>query len=397
MRVLSLFDGISCGRVALEKAGFHVSEYYACEIDKYATQVSESNYPDIIRLGDATKWEEWDIQWGRIDLVTAGFPCQAWSLAGKQLGDKDPRGALFWTTLDIIANVLKHNPSAKFIMENVKMKKEFEDYITLHTVEALGYVEKTLINSALVSAQNRNRFYWTNFKVSQPEDKGVLLRDILEDIPMIVPNELGYVFKGGALRGRYNPNGTTEQRLEVRADDKSNALTTVTKDSLVVGSSSVELRPCELLAQGTAGGHVANATDIKGHESIKRVYSGDNKAPTLTTMGGGHREPKVLVNLSSTKEGKSYTLTASYGGAVAWNSCERKQRAMVPVEESEDTDNPNVYRGTLYRKLTPVECERLQTLPDNYTAAVSKRQRYKAIGNGWTVDVISHILKAAFK
>lgn len=295
MNVLSLFDGISCCRVALERAGIEVEKYYASEIDKFAIKVSESNYPDIIRLGDVTKWKEWDIDWSSIDLVTAGFPCQSYSLAGKQLGDKDERGALFWTTLDIIANVLKHNPSAKFLMENVRMKKEFEDYITHHTEQALGYVEKILINSALLSAQNRNRFYWTNFKVEQPEDKGILLKDILEDL---------------------------------EAD-----------------------RPCELLENETAGGHIANATDIKGHQSIKRVYNPEGKAPTLTTMGGGHREPKILC-----KNGK-------------------------------------------YRKLSIVEMERLQTLPKNYTAAiettrqtVSNTQRKKMIGNGWTVDVIAHIL-----
>ena len=131
-------------------------------------------------MGDVTKWREWDIDWSEIGLVGAGFPCQAWSVAGKQLGDKDERGMLFWTTLEIIAHVLKHNPSAKFLMENVKMKKDFEQYITHHTEQALGRVEKTLINSALVSAQNRQRYYWTNFEVTQPDDKGILLKDILE-------------------------------------------------------------------------------------------------------------------------------------------------------------------------------------------------------------------------
>ena len=235
---------------------------------------------------------------------------------------------LFWTTLEIIAHVLKHNPKAKFLMENVKMKKDFEQYITHHSEQVLGYVENTLINSALVSAQNRNRYYWTNFEVTQPDDKGVLLKDILED---------GANAYGGAIRGRYNADGSTSQKLECNGKEKTNSLTTVQKDNVI-----------------------------------------------------------VFNNESATKTGKSYSLTASYGGAVAWNSCQKKQRTMIPVAESTD-ENPNQYNGILYRKLTPLECERLQTIPDNWTDCVSDTQRYKSIGNGWTIDVIAHILKCAFK
>ena len=180
---LSLFNGISALHLALDKAGIKHGQVYYAEIDKYANKVTEKHYPNDIALGDVTKWREWDIDWASIDLVGAGFPCQAWSVAGKQLGDKDERGMLFWTTLEIIAHVLKHNPKAKFLMENVKMKKDFEQYITYHTEQALGKVEKILINSALVSAQNRNRYYWTNFEVTQPDDRGILLKNILESEP----------------------------------------------------------------------------------------------------------------------------------------------------------------------------------------------------------------------
>ena len=180
MKALSLFNGISGLHLSLKKAGIKVDQVYYSEIDKFANKVTEHHYPNDIALGDVTKWREWDIDWSSIDLVGAGFPCQSWSVAGQQMGDKDERGMLFWVTLDIIKHVLYFNPNAKFLMENVKMKKDFEESITFHTVQALGYVEKTLINSALVSAQNRNRYYWTNFKVDQPEDKGILLRDVLE-------------------------------------------------------------------------------------------------------------------------------------------------------------------------------------------------------------------------
>ena len=182
MNVLSLFNGISAMHLALDRAEVNYNNVYYAEIDKFANKVTEHHFPSDVALGDVTKWREWNIDWSSIGLVGAGFPCQAWSVAGKQLGDKDERGMLFWTTLEIIAHVLKHNPNAKFLMENVKMKKDFEEYITHHTTQALGYVEKTLINSALVSAQNRNRYYWTNFKVEQPQDKEALLKDIITDI-----------------------------------------------------------------------------------------------------------------------------------------------------------------------------------------------------------------------
>lgn len=294
--ILSLFNGISGCHLALDRAGIEHGQVYYAEIDKYANKVTEKHYPNDIALGDVTKWREWDIDWASIDLVGAGFPCQAWSVAGKQLGDKDERGMLFWVTLDIIKHVLTHNPAAKWLMENVKMKRDFEQYITHHTEQALGKVEKTLINSALVSAQNRQRYYWANFEVTQPDDKGILLGDILEDgfndreksqtilatiykenaKSMVKRNKMGLVVLGGAIRGRYildgkrqdhkmKTAGLTEQRLEVRNDGKTNTLTTVQKDNVV-----------------------------------------------------------VLQNESATKGNKAYSLTASYGGAVAWNSCQKK-------------------------------------------------------------------------
>lgn len=181
MNALSLFNGMSCGLMALEKCGIRVNRYYSSEIDKYANQATQALFPYVEQLGDVTKWRDWDIDFSRIDLVTGGFPCQAWSMAGKHLGDKDERGMLFWTMLDIMKHVMFLNPKAKFLIENVKMKKEFEEYITKHTENALGRVDKILINSALVSAQNRNRYYWTNIRgVKQPKDKGIFLNDIIE-------------------------------------------------------------------------------------------------------------------------------------------------------------------------------------------------------------------------
>lgn len=360
MIYLSLFNGISAGRLALSRAGIKFDEYYIAEIDKFANKVSEFHYPDNI-----------------------------------QLGDKDERGQLFWTTLEIMSHVLENNPDAKFMLENVKMKQEFEEYITLHTERALGYVNKTLINSSLLSAQNRQRYYWTNFEVIQPENKGILLKDIIDDVnpagfennkeikklfnvnpsgrgmngnvysvdgisPTLTTNKgEGIKITGGAIRGRYIINevrqdhkvkteGLTTQRLELRNDEKTNALTTVQKDNVVV------YRPCEprenIKKSKDGLIHVANASDIKGNEQIKRIYSDAGKAPTLSTCQGGHREPKVST------------------------------------------------RNLHYRKLTPTECARLQTFPDGWCEnIVSNSQSYKCYGNAWTVDVIAHIFKCAYR
>lgn len=354
---LSLFNGISAGRLALDRAGINFNKYYIAEIDKFANKVSEFHYPDNIQLGDVTKWEGWDIDWSSIDLVTAGFPCQAWSMAGKQLGDKDPRGDLFWTTLEVIGEVLKHNPNAKFMMENVKMKKEFEDYITYHTEQVLGHVNKTLINSALVSAQNRNRFYWTNFEVTQPDDLGIYLKDILVD-NFVTDRDKSYCIMSNYSCGASEDEYFNKRRRQIvfrtcepRGDIKQS------KDGLI---------------------HVANASDIKGNEQIKRIYSATGKAPTLSTCQGGHREPKVAIyqrqrgnNKGGFHTEKSPTLTA-----CSWEQNNTLQ----------------------YRKLTPTECARLQTFPDGWCEdIVSNTQSYKAYGNGWTVDVIAHIFKCMKK
>lgn len=171
MNVLSLFDGMSCGRIALERAGIQVSKYYASELDKYAIKVTQANWSETIQLGDVTKWREWDIDWSSIDLLIGGSPCQGFSFAGKQLAFDDPRSKLFFVYVDILNHIkwirrTAGKPELKFMLENVKMKKEFLNVIN----EKLG-VDPVFINSALVSAQNRQRYYWANWDFDQPEDK----------------------------------------------------------------------------------------------------------------------------------------------------------------------------------------------------------------------------------
>lgn len=369
MNVLSLFDGMSCGMIALDRLGIKVDKYYASEIDKYAMQVSQANYPDIIHVGDITKLDLSTLP--KIDLVMGGSPCQGFSVAGKGLAFDDPRSALFFEFVKCV-NELKPK---YFLLENVNMKKEWLQVIN----EYMG-VEGIKINSALVSAQNRQRWYWTNIPtIEQPEQRGIVLSDILE-------------------------NDAEEPMY----------------------------------------------SNIYGGFGEKKPREHYGKSVTIRANSGGGSIPNVKIkdfnkNLDkmTTKEGKAYALTASYNGAVAWNSIEKKQRSMVPVvkamtevrtpeanqiryEHKRKTgkdwsprhmrhlverpdEKMNTLTGSLtkqhilqitkeenkvsWRKLTPIECERLQTVPDNYTNHVSNTQRYKMLGNGWTIEVIAHILK----
>ena len=301
MNVLSLFDGMSCGQIALQKSNFQVDKYFASEIDKYAIKVAKTNYPDMIHLGDVRDVKADDLP--QIDLLIGGSPCQGFSFAGKQLNFDDPRSKLFWE----FVRLLKELRPKYFLLENVKMKQQSMDVIT----EALG-VEPIFINSRLVSAQNRQRYYWTNIPMDKlPDDKGIMLKDVLED---------GHVDRDKAhcIDANYFKGGNLKSYFE-----KHRRQLVFSKDGLC---------------------HVGDA-DIRGNDNVRRVYHPDGKAPCLTTMGGGHREPKTLTS------------------------------------------------DTTWRKLTPLECERLQTVPEGYTAHVSNTQRYKMLGNGWTVDVITHILK----
>lgn len=357
MNVLSLFDGMSGTMAALQSIGIKPNNYFASEIDKYSEAVSKYHYPEIIRLGDATKVNFFGLP--RIDLLVAGFPCQAFSIAGKQLNFEDPRGKLFFE----VVRLLQELQPKFFILENVIMKKDIEAEIN-----KLVGIKPVVINSALLSAQNRKRNYWVGgykngevyqIDIQQPEDRGILLKDIIEngtvdcnksyciDANYFRGGNLEQYFNksrrqlvfGGAMRGRYlddngkqldsifkSQAGLTEQRIELRGDGKSNCLTSVQKDSLCI-------------QVGNAG--------ITNRRRDDAVYS------TLSSNSWEH--------------------------------------------------NNYLSKNTLYwRKLTPVECERLQTFDDNFTqygiindkvVQISNSQRYKMLGNGFTRDVIAHILQ----
>ena len=243
MIVLSLFDGMACGYEALKRAGIPVTKYYASEIDKYAIQIAKKNHPDIVHLGDVEAWYSWDIP--KPDLIIGGSPCQGFSFAGKQLNFNDPRSRLFFDMIDI----LDFFEPEFYLLENVRMKKEHLDIITREMK-----VEPHFINSALVSAQNRPRFYWYNWRAEDPEDKKLFLRDIIENKNLEVT--------GGAIRGRYTTSGAIKQVLELQKNGKANAITTVQKDSLCV--------------------MVGVADNISGHDILKRIYDIKGKCPAFT-------------------------------------------------------------------------------------------------------------------
>lgn len=310
MNVLSLFDGMSCGRIALDRAGIEVEKYYASELDKYAIKVTQANWPENIQLGDITKWREWDIDWASIDLLIGGSPCQGFSFAGKQLAFDDPRSALFFVYLDILNHIKSANPNIKFMLENVKMKREYLDAIT----DLIG-VEPVFINSALISAQNRQRWYWTNWFFEQPNEIDVELQSILET--GIVDRDKSY-----ALTARYYKAGNFDRYA------------TKSSDQIIF----------ELFG-------LSETCIAKFNRYGVKFLTHSTKIAKPLTAG-------------------DYGKLGKYGNYLKSLDCE-----------------------TQIRKLTPIECERLQTVPDDYTNHVSNTQRYKMLGNGWTVDVIAHIFQ----
>jgi len=372
MNVLSLFDGMSCGQIALNKAGIKYDAYFASEVDKYAIKVAQANYPNTIQIGDVTKVDHTRLPFGGIDLLMGGSPCQGFSFAGKQLNFDDPRSKLFFEFIRL-RDALK----PKYVLlENVRMKKESENVITKY----MGFSPQAM-NSADVSAQNRHRLYWFGYlnesleyeqiPIPPIEDKGIVIKDILEDLPFEdIPNYLNNTWCG-------RRRGDLVKSVD---DPKAHCLTA----SMWKGQIPTFVKkPVQ----------VGVADNIKGYDIIKRVYSPNGKSPTLTTMQGGHRQPKVaigrIVNRRLDENGvrKDNQLELPFTKQLEVSSAD-KSNCLTTVQK----DNVVVHKE-LYRKLTPLECERLQTVPDNYTNHVSKTQRYKMLGNGWTVDMIAHIFK----
>ena len=396
MKVLSLFDGMSCGQIALDQLGIPVEKYYASEIDKYAIKVTQANYPNTIQVGDVCNLNAEDYK--DVDLIQAGSPCQGFSFAGKQLAFDDPRSALFFEFI----RLLKAIKPKYFLLENVRMKKEFlqvmSQQVSVCYPEIPFGIEPIFINSSLLSAQSRQRYYWTNIPgIKQPVDRGIVLRDILED------NFDSERDKAHCIDANYYKGASVEQYKKKHRRQLVN-------------------KPKQ----------VGVAVDINGHDVLKRVYSPEGKSPTVNTCQGGNREPKVVTGgafrgraydedgkrkdkdgnsvakqtkqmLELRKDNKSNAITTVGKDSVVVEKLPDKSQTIKSQYYKSSRANferQGTFHATgvqqedlTWRKLTPLECERLQTVPDNYTNHVSNTRRYAMLGNGWTVEVIKHIYK----
>ena len=383
MNVLSLFDGMSCGRVALERAGFTVTNYYASEVDKYAIKVAMANYPETIQIGDVTKVSYKDgylttengvFYVGQIDLLIGGSPCQGFSFAGKQLNFEDPRSKLFFEFTRLLGEIRETNIAADFLLENVKMKKEHQDVITKYL-----NVQPIEINSNLVSAQNRKRIYWTSIEgLTHPIDKGIFLIDIVHETNDEVINAVVANFNVNPSGKGMNGDVYSIQK------DKSRTLTTNKgegqKVSVCIAEYMVDFdKSLQILDKEVQKGKVGY---FRKDSQANRIYYIHDKAVTLCGEAGG----------GAAKMGQ-YLF-----GCITPDRVDKRQNGQRFNDGKKfytltAQDKHGVLIEGYIRKLTPIECERLQTLPENYTNFASNAQRYKMIGNGWTVDVISHIFK----
>lgn len=357
INVFSTFDGMACGLITLKRLGIKVNKYYASEIEGIPVKFTQKKHPEIIHLGDVTKISAHDLE--PIDLLLGGSPCQGFSFAGRGLNFNDPRSKLFFEYNRLLNECRARNPSLKFILENVRMKKGSEDVISRYME-----IQPLLINSALVSAQNRERLYWTNIAmgkqglfgdnvctIPQPKDKGLYLRDILQDnvdekyylsdkmLKYLLGRNDGFIkdgqanFKTGddksgcftvagnsgglhsqmdvivepicvAMRGRYNEEGKAVQQLEFNRDGKTNTLTSVGKDNLVIERKIIQLNPSD-----ESGG-------VQPYQQ-NRIYDINGISPSISVGNGQSGIPNILVNAR-------------------------------------------------LRRLTPIEVCRLQTVPDDY-------------------------------
>tara|TARA_B100000963_G_scaffold114749_1_gene99947 strand:- start:1519 stop:2466 length:948 start_codon:yes stop_codon:yes gene_type:complete len=310
MNVLSLFDGMSCGQLALQKAGIKYDKYYASEIDEHAIAITKKNFPKTIQVGNVIDLKSDNLP--KIDLLIGGSPCQGFSMAGKQLNFDDKRSKLFFEFVRLLNDI----KPKYFLLENVKMKKEYRDIISSY----LG-VDCIEINSNLVSAQNRKRLYWTNINnIKQPIDKKIFLKNILQK--NIVDKK--YFLKESSI---------IKQNIQKYRDEK------LAKQAVFTERRTEEAKR---IRREYSKKHGRDFSPRRAKEMVPRT---DNKCNCLTT--------------SLTKE-------------------------HVLIDKKYN-----------FRKLTPIECERLQTVPDNYTnhTNISDTQRYKMLGNGWTISVIAHIFK----
>lgn len=377
---------MSCGQIALRELGMPIERYYASEIDKHAIQQTQLNFPETIQLGDVEKWREWNIEWEEIDLLLAGSPCQGFSLAGKMLGHDDPRSRLYWVFLDILHHVQNLNPNAKYLLENVRMRPADE----LRINESLG-IRPVVINSALVSAQNRVRLYWSNIRtksegiwgelitdIPQPADRGIYIGDILDD-----EVDEKYYMRTLSLN---------EEALESIALTQGGKASDVVKLDKKLKPKAQQNKASCLTAGGHSGGNHSDMDilAIRDPWLRKNFRRPSDKACSLLSCSykGARANGMSIVPGSwrTHKDGQGFRPTA--GGKAP----------CIPARARNDgSGQPVVKIGYMLRRLTPTECARLQTIPDWYKWGCSDTQAYKMLGNGWTVEVIKHILSHIIK
>jgi DNA (cytosine-5)-methyltransferase 3A len=382
VNVLSLFDGMSCGMLALDRLGIKVDKYYASEIDKYAMQVSAANYPEIIQVGDVCDLKSEDFK--DIDLILAGSPCQGFSLAGKQLAFDDPRSALFFEFI----RLLKEIKPKYFLLENVRMKKEFlqiiSEQVSACYPEITFGIDPIFINSSLVSAQSRPRYYWTNIPgIEQPKERGIVLKDILE--PDAEEPMYSNIYGGF---GEKKPREHYGKSVTIRANSGVGSIPNIKLKDL----SKYYLSEKAIAYMNRSSPKWSNGKTRKDIY-IKRE---DQKGDCLTA----NMHKGVPYGIVEIKAGAFRARPLDKNGKrVVWKDVKPKQILETRKDEKSNSitsvqkDNVLTKDEVYWRKLTPIECERLQTVPDNYTNHVSNTQRYKMLGNGWTIEVIAHILK----
>lgn len=410
MKVLSLFDGMSCGQIALNRIGIKPSIYYASEIDKYAQIVSKANYPDTVYLGDVRNVDVSKLE--PIDLLIGGSPCQSFSFAGKRKGmstkdnieilslehylelkeqyfEFEGQSYLFWEYMRILNDIRKCNPDVKFLLENVIMGDKWQKVLT----QAIG-INPIRINSALLSAQNRDRLYWTNIgaeqdglfgdlvcKIPQPKDKGILLKDILEH----------------EVDDKYYLSHKMLNYFENRADNFNNGKVNIRKENGKATTLTKSMSSCDIsdnyICVASRGRNPENPTSREPGLHTEQMLEprNDGKTNCLTSV---QKDNLVLQIAEATKKGYTTIKPGECFDFENPNSETRRGRKMDKKTNclmAKETDFMQFTKSGKIRRLTPLECERLQTVPDNYTNYVSDTQRYKMLGNGWTVDVIAYI------
>ena len=338
MNVVSLFNGMNTGRQALENVGIKVDKYYSSEIKPYAIELTQHHFPDTIQVGDVTKWREWDIDWKSIDLILSGSPCQDLSQAGKRAGINGKKSSLFFTFVEILEHIKTLNPKVLFLQENVGSASKLDVGIMSR---ALG-VYPVRINSKLVTAQLRDRYYWSNIRTKKT------MFDLVTDIPQ--PKDLGIMFKD-IITGGYVERVKANALLE---GDHKQFIKDELKQSIYL-KSRIE----------------------KGKQPPNLIYEENNelRVKTNTKQGFDIVTENDCIDLS-------FPTSTTRRGRVT------KGKSPCLMESN---NNLYSYKDGIVRTVNQIEMERLQGFPDGYTSILSKAKAGSLLGDGWTLPIIEHI------